>query len=158
LLVRNLTSSGKRKLPGKKSYAKINPELIRLKPNLKTLGVVHKQLIDMAILIGTDFNEGIKGIGPKKGLKLIKKAGNVENVLATIGGSNAPTFEEIQEIRNIFLNPEVIDDYSFQWSMPDNEAVLRILCDRHQFTQERVEPILEKFSKIGQMMKQKTLF
>jgi len=53
----------------------------------------------MAILIGTDFNEGIKGIGPKKSLNLIKKNGNIENTLGTIEAEKIPTFDEIKEIK-----------------------------------------------------------
>ena len=158
ILVRNLTSSGRRKLPGKEAYAKVFPKQIRLKSNLKTLGITQKQLVDMAILIGTDFNEGIKGIGPKKSLQMIKKAGNVENALSTFGSENAPTFEEIKEIRKIFLKPEVTDDYDIHWSVPDNDKVLKILCDDHHFSRDRVEPVLEKYSNVEHMMKQKTLF
>ncbi len=158
ILVRNLTSSGRRKLPGKEAYVKVYPKQIRLKSNLKTLGITHKQLVDMAIMIGTDFNEGIKGIGPKKSLKLIKQNGNIENALATVGDENAPTFDEIKEIRKIFLKPEVTDDYNLEWSVPDHDKILKILCDGHHFSRERVEPILEKYSNVEQMMKQKTLF
>ena len=158
ILVRNLTSSERRKLPGKEAYTKVHVKQIRLKPNLKSLGITHKQLVDMAILIGTDFNDGVKGIGPKKSLNLIKKNGNVENALATIGSENPPTMEEIKEIRKIFLEPKVTDDYSLNWPGPDNEAVLKILCNRHQFTKERVDPLLEKYSNVENMMKQKTLF
>lgn len=158
LLIRNLTSSGRRKLPNKKAYVKVTPELIRLKPGLKSLNILHQQLVDMAILIGTDFNEGIKGYGPKKSLSLIKKTGNVENGLAIIGGSDCPTLGEIKEIRNIFLHPQITDDYSLKWSKPDNEAVLKILCDKHQFSTERIKPILEKFSVIETINKQKNLF
>ena len=158
VLVRNLTSSGKRKLPSKEAYAKIHPKQIRLKPNLKSLGITHKQLVDMAILIGTDFNDGIKGIGPKKSLALIKKVGNAENALATISSEDVPTFEEIKEIRKIFLKPKTTGEYSLDWSGSNNEKVLKILCDQHQFTSERVELTLEKFSNVEQMMKQKTLF
>lgn len=158
VLVRNLTSSSRRKLPGKKAYAKVFPKQIRLEPNLKSLGISHKQLVDMAILIGTDFNDGVKGMGPKRSLKLIKKTGNIENAVATIGGENAPTFDEIREVRKIFLEPKVTDDYSLSWSAPDNEKLIGMLCDEYQFTSERVEPVLEKFSNIEYMMKQKTLF
>ena len=158
VLVMNLTSSGRRKLPGKDAYAKIHPKQIRLKPNLKSLGITHKQLVDMAILIGTDFNEGVKGIGPKKSLKLIKKMGNIENAIATFGSENAPTFDKIKEIRKIFLEPDITDDYTLEWIRPDNEKVLNVLCDKHQFTRERIEPVLEKFSNVEHMMKQKTLF
>ena len=158
VLIRNLTSSGRRKLPGKEAYAKVFPRQIRLKHNLKTLGITHKQLVDMAILIGTDFNDGIGGIGPKKSLKLIKKNGNIENVIATIDSENAPSSEEIKEIRKIFLKPDVIDDYELVWNAPNSEKVIKILCDNHHFSKERVEPLLNKFENIDQMMKQKTLF
>lgn len=158
VLIRNLTSSGRRKLPGKEAYAKVFPRQIRLKHNLKTLGITHKQLVDMAILIGTDFNDGIWGIGPKKSLKLIKKNGNIENVIATIDSENAPSSEEIKEIRKIFLKPDVIDDYELVWNAPNSEKVIKILCDNHHFSKERVEPLLNKFENIDQMMKQKTLF
>ena len=157
LLVRNLTSSGRRKLPSKEAYAKVYPKQIRLKPNLKSLGITHKQLVDMAILIGTDFNDGIRGIGPKKSLYLIKKTGNVKNALATIGSENMPTFEEIKEIRKIFLKPEITDDYNLNWSVPDGEKVLKILIDEYHFSRERVEPVLEKFLNVEQMTKQKNL-
>jgi flap endonuclease-1 len=158
ILVRNLTSSSRRRLPGKKAYTSVFPHQIRLKKNLKTLGIKHKQLVDMAILIGTDFNEGIKGIGPKKSLNLIKKNGNIENVYATIGTEDALTFDEIKEIRKIFLQPKVSDDYDLDWSGPDNEKIIKLLCDNYQFSLERIEPVLQKFSNIQHMMKQKTLF
>ena len=158
ILVRNLTSSGRRKLPNKKAYVKVDPELIRLKPDLKSLEILQNQLVDMAILIGTDYNEGVKGYGSKKSLNLIKKAGNVENALAIIGGSDVPTIQEIKEIREIFLHPPFTDDYSIQWSKPNNEAVFKILCDEHQFSRERIEPILKKFSAIEDIIEQKNLF
>jgi len=158
ILIRNLTSSSRRKLPGKKAYVTVYPELIRLKPNLKINGINHKQLVDMAILIGTDFNEGIKGIGPKKSLDLIKNNGNIENAIAKIGADDAPTFDEIKEIRKIFLKPDVTDDYNLEWHPPDNEKVLDILCNRHQFSEERIKVVLDKFQNIENIVKQKTLF
>ncbi len=158
ILIRNLTSSTRRKLPGKKSYIKVNPELIRLDFNLKQLSISHKQLVDMAILIGTDFNTGVKGLGPKKSLNLIKKVGNIENAIATIGGEDAPTFQEIKEIRKIFHNPKVIKNYTLKWLKPDKDKVLELLCEDYNFTKNRIEPIIEKFENIENMMKQKTLY
>lgn len=158
VLVRNLTSQGRRKLPGKEKYSKVYPKQIRLEANLKRLGIKQKQLVDMAIMIGTDFNEGIKGIGPKRSLSLIKKNGNAENAIATLGSDDAPTFEEIKEIRKIFLEPRITDDYKLKWPGIDKEKVIKILCDRHQFKQKGVEKTLEKYSNIENMMKQKTLF
>ncbi|HEC89053.1 MAG TPA: flap endonuclease-1, partial [Thermoplasmatales archaeon] len=138
ILVRNLTSTSRRKLPGKHAYVTISPEQIRLEENLKTLGITQEQLVDIAIIIGTDFNEGVKGIGPKKGLELIKKNGSVENILSKLGEENRLTLEEVQEVRKIFLQPDVTDDYTIKWNTVDEERVIEILCEEHQFNRDRV--------------------
>jgi flap endonuclease-1 len=158
ILIRNLTSSGKRKLPGKSAYVSVIPELIRLKINLEQLSINQNQLVDMAIFVGTDFNKGIKGIGPKKSLDIIKKTGKIEKALETINNPDKPDPTEIKEIRKIFLEPDVTDKYSLNWSEIDKNKVLDILCNRHQFTRDRIEPFLEKFSSLKDTMKQKTLF
>ena len=158
ILVRNLTSSGRKKLPNKQAYVKITPEIIRLQLGLKKMGIIHKQLIDIALLIGTDFNTGVRGYGPKKSYDLIKKSGNIENALALTGLKEPLTFDEISEIRNIFLKPQVTDNYSLTWSKPDNEKVIDMLCHQHQFTRERIDPVLEKYQKIKDVVKQKNLF
>ena len=157
LLVRNLTSSEKRKLPKKQAYVPITPHIIRLQSNLKNLEISNEQLVDMAILIGTDFNDGIKGYGPKKSLSLIKKFGSIEKALQEIKSPDKPNLDEIKQIREIFLSPITTDDYTLNWSTPDKEKVLKILCDEHQFSKERIEPILEKFSSIEHIKKQKNL-
>src|SRR3989338_1764645 len=73
-IVRNVSTAGKRKKMNKLSYETINPDLIILEDNLKHLGISQDQLIALAMLIGTDYNMGgIKGIGPKNALKLVKK-------------------------------------------------------------------------------------
>ena len=159
LLVRNLTSSEKRKLPNKQAYTAVHPKLIRLKPGLQKLGISQEQLVDIAILIGTDFNEGVKGYGPKKSLRLLQEKGNLENALETIPNSvQKPSSDEIMAVRKIFLEPTITQDYSFQWSKPDPSAVIHILCDEHQFSRERIEPILENFLSLNQLTKQKNLF
>lgn len=158
VLIRNLTSSSKRKLPGKKAYTPVHPERIQLNMNLEKLGITHKQLVDMAILIGTDFNDGVKGIGPKKSLSLLKKNGNVENVLSTMGGENIPSFEEIAQIREIFLHPNITKQYTLTWDLPDEDAVMKLLCENYKFSENRVKPALEKFNAMKTMIKQQTLF
>jgi flap endonuclease-1 len=159
VLVRNLTSSEKRKLPNKQAYTTVHPDCIRLEPGLQKLGISREQLVDIAILIGTDFNDGIKGYGPKKSLKLLQEKGSLENALDTLFDSELKlSSDEIAAVRTIFLNPTIIQDYSFQWSKPDSSTVIRILCDEHQFSRERVEQILEKFSSLNQSAKQKNLF
>ncbi len=158
VLIRNLTSNSRRKLPGKKAYSSIHPERILLHADLKKLEITQEQLVDIALLIGTDFNEGIKGIGPMKGLQLIKKHGAIEQVLSTLGDEHVLSSEEIHELRNIFLQPNVSNEYDIVWLRPDIPAVLDLLCKTHQFTEERVKPILEKFVHATDMVKQRTLF
>ena len=57
----------------------------------------------MSLLVGTDFNEGIKGIGPKTALKLIKEHGTLESTLEEKGF----TIENLDAVREIFHNPQV---------------------------------------------------
>lgn len=158
VLIRNLTSSSKRKLPGKKAYAPVQPERIYLNHTLDKLGISQKQLVDMAILIGTDFNEGIKGIGPKKSLNLIKKNGNIENVISTVGSDTAPSFDEIKKIRSLFLDPTITDEYDLSWQTLDESEIYSFLCDEFQFSKKRVESMLKKFEPLKEINKQQTLF
>jgi flap endonuclease-1 len=159
VLVRNLTSSEKRKLPNKQAYTTVHPERIRLEPGLQKLGISREQLVDIAILIGTDFNDGVKGFGPKKSLQLLLKKGTLENALDELPDSELElSSDEIATVRKIFLEPAIKEDYIIQWSNLNPSSVLQILCEEHQFSRERVEPILEKFSSLNQPTKQKNLF
>jgi len=159
ILVRNLTSSEKRKLPNKQAYTTVHPECIRLEPGLQKLGISQEQLVDIAILLGTDFNEGVKGYGPKKSLQLLQKKGNLESALDTISDSELKlSSDEIIAVRKIFLEPTITEDYALQWSKPDPSTVIHILCDEHQFSRKRIEPILENFSSLNQLTKQRNLF
>jgi flap endonuclease-1 len=139
-LVRNLTLAGKRRLPSGKTVD-VYPELVTLQEVLSELGVSREQLVDMAILIGTDFNDGVRGIGPKKALALIKRLGDLEGVTAE-GKITVP--EQFREVRAIFLEPEVTDDYRLKWSPVNEEDVRRILCDRHGFSVDRVDTVLQR--------------
>ena len=80
-LVRNFTNSGRRKLPNRNTYIEVEPEIIDYKKNLTELGITREQLVDVGILIGTDFNpDGFERIGPKTAIKMIKENGKLENV------------------------------------------------------------------------------
>ena len=158
VLVRNLTISGRRKLPNKQVYIKIEPELVKLEETLKNLGVTREQLVDMAILIGTDFNEGIEGIGPKKSYDLIKRYGNIEKALEALGRRDAIDENTLKTVREIFLEPEVTDDYTLEWHSPDEKEVIAMLCDEHQFSKDRVMTALQKFQRMKNMFGQSRLF
>lgn len=152
-LLRNLTISGRRKLPGKQKWVQISPEKIKLKELLDANDVTREQLVDIAILMGTDFNDGIKGIGPKTGLKLIKKHGAIESIEQDIDD-----IPHLDDIRSIFLKPAVTDDYMLTWRPVDEDATRRYLCGEHHFSQQRVDSTLEKFSGFAESLDQKNLF
>jgi len=152
-LVRNLTLSGRRKLPRKQVYITVHPEYIELQAVLDTLGVTREQLIDIGILVGTDFNPGVRGIGPKTALKLIKKHGTLEEVMK----HRNLTIEHYQEIREIFLRPQVVEDVQLRWGTVDTDAVVEILCTEHDFSRERVQRTLSTLSQALQDASQSRL-
>ncbi|HDI42734.1 MAG TPA: flap endonuclease-1 [Candidatus Bathyarchaeota archaeon] len=140
-LARNITISGRRKLPRKPVYVEVNPEIIRLDEVLEKLGITREQLVDIGILIGTDYNpQGIKGIGPKKAYKLIKEHGSLEKVLPLLPEAEFPV--DPDQIRKIFLEPKVTDNYELSWGSPDEEAIIRFLCQERDFSEERVKKAL----------------
>ncbi|MEM1673655.1 MAG: flap endonuclease-1 [Candidatus Bathyarchaeia archaeon] len=142
-LLRNLTISGRRKLPRKEVYVEVNPEVIELKRVLEELDITHEQLIDIGILIGTDYNpEGVKGVGPKTALKLIKMYGSLERVLPTLKGAEFPV--EPSKIKEIFLNPNVTDNYRIEWREPNVEGIVDFLCGERDFSEDRVRKAVEE--------------
>jgi flap endonuclease-1 len=153
-LVRNLSITGRRKLPNKKLYIKIEPELIELGGMLNELSITREQLIDIGVLTGTDFNpDGVRGIGPKKALSLIKRYGLLEEVLPHLEDAVFPY--PIESIRKIFLKPPVTDNYRLEWRPPDEEGILEFLCTEHSFNRERVSKAIEKL-KLGVKKQEET--
>ncbi len=154
-LIRNITISGRRKLPSKNVYIDVIPELIVLDETLKTCEITYEQLIDVGILVGTDFNpDGIKGLGPKTALKLIKEHGTLENALPHIKNAEFP--HPPQSIREIFLHPKVTDDYKLEWSEPDAEGIVNFLVRQKDFSEDRVRKAIEKMLQGSQKLKGKT--
>ncbi len=141
-LVRNLTITGRRKLPRKNVYIEIKPEVIELKKLLEALGITREQLIDIAIMLGTDYNpDGIKGIGPKKALQLIKAYGTIEKIIK-LYKAEFPVPPE--KIKQYFLNPPVTSDYKLEWREPDEKAIYEILVEEHDFNPERVKNAVQR--------------
>lgn len=134
-MVKNLTITG----------GKANIELIQLKKVLEDLEITREQLIDIALLVGTDFNEGVKGIGAKKGLKLIK---DYKDIFGALKHLKFDMEIDIQILRDLFLNYEVITDYELKWKNPDREEVKEFLCGEHDFSEDRVISALDKLKKL----------
>ena len=149
-LIRNLSITGKRKLPRKGIFVDIKPELIELKGVLKELGIKREQLIILSLLVGTDYNPGIKGIGPVKALKLVKKEKTLNKVLKNIEWEHYIPAEDIYEI---FLNPPVNDVKKIEFKTIDSDKIINMLVDEHEFSRERIDKVLKSLTE----NKQKTL-
>ena len=138
--IRNLTLSGRRKLPKQQKWVEVSPEIIDLELSFQKLELNREQLIDVAILMGTDFNPGIDGVGPKRGLKLIQEFGKAEGALEKLGKE----IKNLDEIRSLFLEHPFVD-FNPEWKTPNVESTLSYLCDDFSFNKGRVEKALEKY-------------
>jgi flap endonuclease-1 len=145
-LVRNLAISGKRKVPNRNAYVDVEPELYEHDAVLKELGLTHEQLVDVGILIGTDFNPGgFAGIGPKTALKLVKEHGRLEEIAKI---KDALSEVPYQEIRDIFLKPGTPAlENGLQFGDVDREKVLDFLCVDKSFSTDRVAGTLDRLQK-----------
>lgn len=144
-LLRNLAITGKRKLPRKDVYITVKPEMFYLDKVLENLGVTREQLIDIAVLIGTDYNpKGIEGIGPKKAYKLVKEHRSADKAIQK---EDLRADFDLDAIRRIYLKKDKEETYSLEWKPPDRNGVLRFLCRERDFSQERVEKALDKLEK-----------
>jgi flap endonuclease-1 len=144
-MLRNITVSGRRKVPSKNLFVEVVPEVMELAKTLNALGLSYEQLIDVGILIGTDFNpNGIKGLGPKTALKLIKQYGTLEKALPQIKNASFPIDPNC--IREVFLHPEVTEQYKINWREPNIDGVVDFMSREKEFSEERVKKSLERMT------------
>ena len=148
--LQNFSKSRKRKVHGRWTYQKITPVTIVLKDNLKRLGIDQFQLVDMAILIGNDYFQGVKKIGPKHAYSFLLKHKNLEKVIQeeqTNYDFSSLTPDIISKVRKIFLLPEVVrHSQDIRWNYPNEQKTLSLLCEDHHLNKERVQTNYEKFS------------
>jgi flap endonuclease-1 len=141
-LVRNLAVSGRRKLPGKNVYVDVSPEMVKLEDVFKELSVDRSQLVDLGILLGTDFNpDGFKGVGTATALKYIHSYGSLDRV-DPIKAELAQS--QYEQIRDIFLKPAVVDVKEVTWGEIEPHGVRSLLCDKHDFSPDRVQAAVKR--------------
>lgn len=133
-VVRNLAISSNL---GKIEYYELNNVL-------KQLNVTREELIDMGILIGTDFSEGLKGVGAKTALKLAHK-GQLKEKIAELQKEST---HDLDEVREIFLNHNVNTDYNIKWEKPDREKLIEFMCYEHGFSTDRVNKAADKLKNL----------
>ena len=157
LLVRNLSIAGKRKRAGKFAFVNVKPEIISLKEVLAELRITFDQLVAIAILVGTDYNPGgIKGIGPKKALALVKEI-PTDEVFEKVEWSKHYPDLDWKEIFSIIINMPVTDDYQLQWKKFQEKELVEFLVKKHDFNEERVHSKLERLKEETKQLNQKGL-
>ncbi len=140
-LVRNLTMTGRRKLPNRNEYVNIELQLIELQEILTELGINQDQLIMLGILVGTDYNQGgIRGIGPKRGLNMVREYDSPSDLLDKLDWDFDVDFKDIMEF---FSRPRSRDQYEVEFQHPDRKKLEDILCGEFDFSPDRVEKALE---------------
>jgi len=152
-LIQNLTLAKKRKVNS--GIIDIGPEMIEYEKVLNGLGIDADQFICLAILSGTDFNQGgVSGIGPKRALALVK---DKKYPVAIFKEVEEKLDFNWQEVFEIFKKPNVAK-VKIDFPKIDEAKIKEILVERHDFSPERVEKQLEKLRKGRGKAAQKTLF
>ncbi len=153
-VVRNLSILGKRKKVSKVTFEQVSPEVVTLSDVLNELGLDRKQLIILSILVGTDFNVGgIKGVGPKTALKLVKAAGAAggsdANYDAMFAAQQWSTFFEYSwhDVYDLFWNMPTTNDYLLEWKPVNETRIIELLVDKHEFGAERVKATIADLKK-----------
>ncbi len=142
-VLRNFTMYGRRRISGTGKFINIVPEIIELNENLNYNGITQDQLIDIGILVGTDFNPGIRGIGAKTALSLIKKYNNINDVLKAKNKS----IENLDEIENFFKNPPVENIDKLEFRPVNREGIIGYLCNERGFSENRINSIMDSIEK-----------
>lgn len=144
-LIRNFTNSGRRKIPNRNTYIEIEPEIIETKKTLESLQITKEQLVDIGILIGTDFNpDGFERVGPKTALKMIKQHSRLEDI---------PQIQEqlhkidYDQIRKIFLEPNVAEVDELIFEKVDYEGITNYLVKERSFSGDRIQSSLTRLKK-----------
>ena len=143
VLIRNLMDDGT------KRYGRVvHAQSIDLSAMLEQNDISREQLVDLAIMIGTDYHPGVKGVGPKTGLKLIRQYGTIE---AVCEAKDKEMPERLGEIREIFLNhPAVeVDDDALLQGQVDRKGLIQFLQTERQFSQRRMDQAFEKLKEGG---------
>lgn len=146
--VRNLTLSKTTRMFGKTIIREL--ELIHVKKVLDYLKVTQNQLIDVAILVGTDFMNGVKYVGQKTALKFIKKYENIEGIMENnVKVRQKPIeldMDLVNQVRDLFRNPRHTEDFTLEFNKPISEDVKKILCDDHDFSETRITSGIRRIS------------
>jgi flap endonuclease-1 len=141
VLLRHLTFSEARKMPIRE---------IHLSKVLEELSFTQDQFIDLCILLGCDYCDSIRGIGPVRALDLMRKHGSLEEVIKHLDSKyTVPESFDYVSVRKLFKDPEVTDPEKLEvkWSDPDEDGLIQFLVKEKGFNEERVRNGIQKLNK-----------
>lgn len=152
-LIRNVSVSNKRKMPGTSTYKEIPVEFYDLDKNLKKLMLTLDELIIVAILCGTDFNPGgIKGIGPKKALKVVREyAGRWDELFKMLDWFDYFTYPWI-DVFNTFKKMPVNKESEVNFTEMDKDKIMMILTNR-DFDETMIDRSLKTIKNVSTLDK-----
>lgn len=123
--------------------SKEDPECMELAATLSELDISRSELVEIAILCGTDYNDGVYGVGPKTALSAVSDGQRVEDILA----DRDAEIPELDAIRDIYLNPTVSSDYEIDWDWsPDIDRAHSFLTDEWGLPPAELETAFERLS------------
>ncbi|XP_076067358.1 flap structure-specific endonuclease 1 isoform X2 [Oratosquilla oratoria] len=142
VLLRHMTFSEARKMPIKEfHYDKI----------LGETELTREEFVDLCILLGCDYCDSIKGIGPKRAIELIKNKKSLEEILNSLDKKKYSPPEDwpYAEARRLFLEPEVTpaDDVELKWTEPNEEELVKFMCEEKGFNEDRIRNGCKKLCK-----------
>lgn len=108
------------------------PELLDLEASLAAAGLTREKLVDAAILIGTDYNEGVAGVGPVNAVKRVKQGHRPED----LGVENA------EEVRRLYFAHPVDKRFAPKFGKPDAKAALKLL-EKHGIAEKKGQDLLD---------------
>ncbi|RCK59312.1 DNA repair protein RAD2 [Candida viswanathii] len=133
------------------------------------MGLTRKKLIELALLLGSDYTEGIKGIGPVLAMEILAEFGSLEkfkewfdlhtralsdrsntstlqkNLLSRIKKGNLYLSDSFPDtvVVNAYTNPEVDSDKTkFKWGVPDLDQIRSFLMYNLSWSQAQVDEVM----------------
>ncbi|MDD5337767.1 MAG: flap endonuclease-1, partial [Candidatus ainarchaeum sp.] len=147
-LLRNLSVSGKRKVPRQNRFVLVEPEEVLLEEALSASQLTREGLVLVGMLCGSDFNIGVKGVGPKTALKIVREHPSLSQVKAYVKSKYSYEFEEdVEAIFQFFIHPPVKEAQPVKLGTLQKEKILDLLVEKHDFSEERVGRVLESLEK-----------
>ncbi|MFH1394303.1 MAG: flap endonuclease-1 [Candidatus Micrarchaeota archaeon] len=140
ILLRNISITGRRKVPRQDRYIMVEPEEIRLQETLLELGIDRKKLIMLGILLGTDFNDGVRRVGPKTAIKIVREVKSLKGMASYVKEKYDYEFDvDPEDVMNLFLKPHYAPvRKKLKWGDTKKDDVMKLLVEEHDFSEERV--------------------